>query len=162
MRRTLLIGAMAFACLAGAPANAQPGGGPPRGAAATRSVSLYLDRERALAEAIDQRDREAVSGLLADDFSARSPASPDPLDRESWLRAALAGRARDSRVRDLAVREEGDIAVVSFLLDLGAGRGARTQFVVDVWKASTGRLLARHIAAATGAPPPPQRPSGRE
>lgn len=105
-----------LASLAAMPAFAQPGGGPMRGAA-TRSVSLYLERERALASAIDRRDRAAVEALLADDFSARSPASPDVLDREPWLHATLGGRARESRVRDLAVREEGDVAVVSFLLD---------------------------------------------
>lgn len=143
--------------LAATPAFAQPAGGPMRGAA-TRSVSLYLERERALASAIDRRDRAAVEALLADDFCARSPVSPDVLDREPWLRGALAGRARESRVRDLAVREEGDVAVVSFLLD----SGATTQFVVDVWKTSAGKLLARHVAAGAGAPPPTRRPSGRE
>jgi hypothetical protein len=140
---------------------AQPGGGPVRGTA-TRSVSLYLERERALAAAIDRHDRAAVESLLAADFTARSPAGPDVLNREPWLRSALSGRARESRVRDLAVKEEGDVAVVSFLLDSGEGRGATTQFVVDVWKSSAGKLLARHVASGAGAPPPPRRPTGRE
>jgi len=161
LRRLLLVGAFCSVGLAGLQAFAQPSGGPMRGAA-TRSVSLYLERERALASALDRRDRAAAEGLLADDFMARSPASPDALEREPWLRGALAGRAHESRVRDLAVTEEGDVAVVSFLLDTSEGRGARTQFVVDVWKASTGKLLARHVAAGAGAPPPPRRPSGRE
>ena len=34
-------------------------------------------------------------------------------------------------VRDLAVREEGDVAVVSFLLDTPH---QRTRFIVDMWK----------------------------
>lgn len=161
MLRRLLLGVFCAVGLAPAAGLAQPGGGPMRGTA-TRSVSLYLERERALASAIDRRDRTTAEGLLADDFSVRSPAGPDTLDREAWLRGVLGGPARDSRVRDLAVMEEGDVAVVSFLLDSGDGRRATTQFVVDVWKASTGRLLARHVSAGTGAAPPTRRPTGRE
>jgi hypothetical protein len=157
MRRRLLLGAFCTAGVAPLRAFAQPGGGPLRGTA-TRSVSLYLERERTLAAALDRRDRAAVEGLLADDFTARTPASPDALDREPWLRAALGGRARESRVRDLTVREEGDVAIVSFLLD----GGATTQFVVDVWKPSTGKLLARHVSVGTSAPAAPRRPTGRE
>lgn len=159
MQRRELLAALS---LVTTPAFAQPGGSGPVRGAATRSVSLYLERERALASAIDRRDRAAVEALLADDFSARSPASPDVVDREPWLRSALGGRARASRVRDLAVREEGDVGVVSFLLDSGEGRSATTQFVVDVWKAPSGKLLARHVAAGLGAPRPTGRPTGRE
>jgi hypothetical protein len=159
LRRVLLAGCCALS-LVSAATFAQPGG-PMRGAA-TRSVSLYLGRERALAAAVDQRDRAAVEALIDDDFSARSPGSPDDLDREPWLRAMLGGHAGRTQVRDLSVREEGDVAVVSFLLDTGTGHAAKTQFVVDVWRSSAGKLLARYVAAGTGAPPPTGRPTGRE
>ncbi|CAM3683039.1 nuclear transport factor 2 family protein [Roseateles saccharophilus] len=161
MRRGVLLGALCLAGLAPALAFSQPGGGPMRGTA-TRSVSLYLERERALAAALDQRNRAAVEALLADGFTARSSAGPDVLERDAWLLSALGGRKRESRVRDLSVTEDGDVAVVSFLLDMGQGRGATTQFVVDVWKSSAGRLLTRHVAAGARTPPPPPRPNGRE
>jgi hypothetical protein len=67
-------------------------------------------------------------------------------------------------VRDLSVREADDLAIVSFLLDRtpeGRGHGS-TWFVVDVWRRSTDRLIARSISRPAAAPPRPSRPSGKE
>lgn len=141
---------------AAGPARAGPAHG-----TATRAVSLYADRERALAEALRSRDRRALDSMVAEGFTWRSSSGPDPIEREAWLTRELSSSG-DMRVRDLWVREDGDLATVSFLLDKVPVRGARTtQFVVDLWSAG-GQLLARHISSAAGAPPPPARPTGRD
>ncbi len=133
---------------------------------ATRSVSRYLDLERALEQAIEKRDRAAIDGLLDPDFDARSPAEPDPAPRVAWLEAALAGPPCRARVRELSLREFGDLAIVSFLLDRRAPcmrrRAGGTLFVTDVWQQSSGRLLARSVAQPVNPPALPDRPSGRE
>jgi hypothetical protein len=138
---------------------------PSRGAVgglATRSVSHYLDLERGLLNDLARRDRAAVQGRLAEDFASRSPDSDEVHAAEDWLTkefAAPPGRL----VRDLSVREADDLAIVSFLLDrTPVGRGASTWFVVDVWRRSTDRLIARSISRPAAAPPRPSRPSGKE
>jgi hypothetical protein len=138
---------------------------PSRGAVgglATRSVSHYLDFERGLLNDLARRDRAAVQGRLAEDFASRSPDSDEVHAAEEWLTkefAAPPGRL----VRDLSVREADDLAIVSFLLDrTPVGRGASTWFVVDVWRRSTDRLIARSISRPAAAPPRPNRPTGKE
>ena len=119
------------------------------GAMATRSVSRYLALERDLQQAVAAHDTGALQSHVAADFTYRSPASAEVIDRDGWL-------AREPRrappVRDLTVREEGPLAVVSFV----AGR----RFIVDVWKDD--QLVARSASLAADAPRAPRRPSGRE
>lgn len=143
-------------------AMAQPGTapsrvGPVRGMA-TRSVSLYLQKERALLDALQSRDRAEVERLVAEDFEQRSAAGPDSIDRPRWLQQVLVAPARSQTVRELSVREVDDLAIASFLLDTDRG----SMFVVDVWRASTGKLLSRQLSRAADASPRPRRPSGRE
>jgi len=67
-------------------------------------------------------------------------------------------------VRDLAVRELGDVAVVSFFLDHAAARATATAtlYVVDVWRQADGRLTARYESQPTHPVAAPTRPRGRE
>ena len=141
---------------------AQPARGAGRGLA-TRSVSHYLDLERGLLDALARRDRAAVLGRLADDFVLRTPDSDDVRSADDWLRQEFSA-PRGRLVRDLSVREEDDLAIVSFLLDRTSGgrRAASTWFVVDVWRRSTDRLLARSISRPMVAPSEPRRPTGKE
>ena len=128
------------------------------GQAATRSVSRYLDQERALIDALARRDTTALGALLAVDFVARSSASADVADSADWLARELRS-PRAGLVRDLTVREADDLAVVSFLLDHPGAKGS--DFVVDVWRQSTGRLLSRSSSRAANAPARPAKPDGR-
>lgn len=146
---------------------AQPGVPGMRGAGggmATRIVSNYLDRERSLQEALEQRQRAAVAAFLVDDFTLRTSASEDVESADDWLRREFTSAPSAGLVRDLSVREVDDVAVVSFLLDRGpAGRRtASTWFVVDVWRQSAQRLLSRSMSRAVGASTKPSRPSGKE
>jgi hypothetical protein len=163
-RRLAFVGAAAALSIVRLPiaAVAQPSRGV-AGGLATRSVSHYLDLERGLLDDLARRDRAAVQGRLAEDFASRSPDSDEVHAAEDWLTkefAAPPGRV----VRDLSVREADDLAIVSFLLDRtpeGRGHGS-TWFVVDVWRRSTDRLIARSISRPAAAPPRPSRPSGKE
>jgi hypothetical protein len=162
-RRAFVVAALALAIegLPGA-AGAQPARGA-GGGLATRSVSHYLDLERGLLDGLARRDRAAVQGRLADEFTSRAPDSDEVRSADDWLQqewVAPPGRL----VRDLSVREVDDVAIVSFLLDRGKDgvRGASTWFVVDVWRRSTDRLLARSISRPVAPPPRPGRPTGKE
>jgi hypothetical protein len=124
---------------------------------ATRSVAKYLQLERDLQQSLAARDDAAAKQMLADDFQLRTPAAPEPLGADQWLRHHPAD-ARD-RVRELNVQEPGDLAIVSFLLDAPTGR-RRVRFVVDVWRDD--KLLSRYEAWTSEAPPRAARPSGRE
>ena len=133
---------------------------------ATRSVSRYLDLERALQEGLIGRNAVAVRALLADDFELRTAASPDVVTADDWLRRELRATTRDYVVRDLAVRELDDMVVVSFLLEpplLKPPAGTRaTLFVIDVWRQSTSKLTSRYIDQPVVAPARRARPTGRE
>jgi hypothetical protein len=171
LRSAVLSGSLLLLCAA-APSLAQAQGALPPGVRgpdsgmATRSVSKYLDLERTFQNALAAGERSAVLKLLADDFDVRTAASPDAVLTEDWLRREFAGPAHGYRVRDLLVREFDDLDIVSFLLDRtradGSGRTGPTQFVVDVWRRSSGKLLARYAEAPAHLPPVPSRPTGRE
>ena len=140
-------------------------GGPTSGMA-TRSVSKYLGLERALQDALAARDHAAVQRSLDEGFEVRTAASPDPVDAGAWLDRTLGSAAADGVVQDLAVRELDDLALVSFVLQgpvlrkAGAAHGAL--FIVDVWRQSSGKLLARYVERPAVAPARHTRPTGRE
>lgn len=140
-------------------------GGPAAGMA-TRSVSKYLGLERALQQAIADRDRSAAAGMLGPDFELRSSAGQDTIAQEDWLKEQFKKSASPGRVRDLSVVEIDDLAMVSFLLDIQGGktglRKIQTYFIVDVWRQSTGKLQTRYMDVPANPPPIPDRPSGRE
>ena len=67
------------------------------------------------------------------------------------------------RVRDLAVREFGDVAVVSFFLDPTAhGKTRSPLYVVDVWRQAEHKLAVRYVSQPAHALQAPSRPRGRE
>ena len=136
----------------------------PAPAAATRAVAHFLDRERALAAALRERRRDAAKQMLAPEFEVRTAESLDAIAAPAWLDAQLRARPTSTVVRDLAVRELGDLAIVSFFLDGAAerGRGPSTLYVVDVWRQGDDRLVARYEARPARPVPAPSRPRGRE
>ena len=135
-------------------------------AMATRSVNKYLQLERSLQTAIQDKDATAIKPLLTEDFEFRSANKPDADDMETWMKSVMAGTAVKNRVRDLNVREFENTAIVSFYLDRDAASRVRetktTSFVVDVWRQPANQLVARYISAPGKPAPRPTRPSGRE
>ena len=122
-----------------------------------------------LVDALETRNRDAAARLLADDFELRSATTgSDATSATDWLQQELRTRAQAGMVREMSVREYEDIAVVTFLLDrrdARPGKGAvtvTTLYVVDVWRQSSHRLLARHVSRPSRFIPYAGRPSGRE
>jgi ketosteroid isomerase-like protein len=134
---------------------------------ATRSVSTYLGLERGLADALRRGDRDAVLKQLSNDFTAYTPTANDEgQSANAWLASELRHPASETWVRDLNVREIGELAMVSFLLDQRYQRGGKTTsttfYVVDVWRQTPQQLLARYVSRPTHVAPRPARPSGKE
>ena len=87
---------------------------------------------------------------------ARSPAVPTP--REAWLAATSLRAPGAVRITDMAVHDRGELAIVSFSLQL-EGQGPST-FVVDVWRQrapNAYELVTRYASAV--APPPAAAPA---
>jgi hypothetical protein len=166
MKRAAVASALlALALVASAQSRLPPGVDGSRGAPAamaTRSVAHYLDLERALADALHARRRDAVQQMLAPGFEVRSDDALDAVPGVDWLAEQL--RAAPSvRVRDLAVREFGDVAVVSFWIDAGAPGARRSQrYVIDVWQQAEAKLAARYVSRPASPLAAPTRPRGRE
>jgi hypothetical protein len=167
MRHLLLITMLAGVCLATPAQPAMPPG--VRGAdsgLATRSVSTYLGLERGLLEALKIGDRTAVLQTLGEDFEFRSATEIDDETAAQWLDDELRSPIETANVRNLSVREQGELAVVSFLLDSRRTTKPKatssTLYVVDVWRQNPPQLLARYAAQPRRAPPIPTRPTGRE
>jgi hypothetical protein len=165
--RRAAIGAIASgALLTGWDAAAQaPMHGPP-GASATRSVAKYIDLELALHKALAAGERARVNALLDADFEVRSASSADTRSREEWIAATIGKEAAAARVRDLAVYESDDLAIVSFLLEQPGAKSGKgktpTWFIVDVWRQSTGKLQMRHVDMSANPPAFRARPDGRQ
>jgi hypothetical protein len=121
----------------------------------TRAMKVFSDAETQLVAALKARDTVAVDRLVGPDFEQRSQAAPGtPLPREDWLAQAPAEAARSAGMREMAVHDYGDLAIVSFLW-------AREQpqapaFVVDVWQRPSAsepyQLVTRYLGAAPAAP----------
>jgi len=158
---TLLPLLLSLACTGGSFAQTGPA---PRADSATRPVARYLEQERALEEALTMHDRPAATNWLAGEFDVRSAAKPDSMDLDSWLRQELASTKGKRLVTGLAVREIDDLAIASFFLVGGNAPDAAgvTQFVVDIWRQSDSKLLARFINRTSNTKATPIRPTGRE
>lgn len=164
---TLLLCLAALACPAWSQPGLPPGVRGPAEGLATRSVSDYLRQERSLEDALLQEDRDAVRQQLADDFTAYTPTANDEgLSAEAWLTGELRHPPSDAEVRDLNVRDLGELAVVSFLLDQQYQRNWKTTsttlYVVDVWRQAPRQLLARYVSRPARIAPAPAKPSGKE
>jgi hypothetical protein len=167
LMQALVAGACSVLSLAAAAQSRLPpgvDGNPPAPAAATRSVAHYLDLERALAAALREHRRDAAARMLAPEFEGRSAQSLDAIAAPAWLDAQLRARPTPTVVRDLAVRELGDLAVVSFFLDGAPARqaGTTTLYIVDIWRATDARLEARYETEPVHPLRAPSRPRGRE
>ena len=129
-----------------APTGGRPSGG--RTETPTRGVVKYKAMERALLQAQQEKQQDKVSGMLADDFEVWSSEQSDPTPRELWEQNAASSNISWFQIRNMAVRDFGNIAIVSFLLDRhGEANGkpvTPTVFIVDVWQQPAGKLAVRY------------------
>ena len=145
--------AVAFMLCGTALAAAQaPVPGPHKGGMATVQVTMFTQLERQLLAA--QQDKTLLDAMLTEDFQEFSAERPtEPLDRQEAMQRALAAGKIQGGFRDMAVRMEGDTAIVSFVFlhraEPQAAERAGALFVVDVWRK---RGEAYELAARYAAP----------
>lgn len=148
---------LAMACLgAGAPAPAAAQSGGHRVMTMTRGVSVFGAAEAQLVEALKSHDAEAIDRIVGIEFEQRSASAPGmPVPRGDWLDQAAAEFAHSNGVRDMAVHEYGDVAVVSFtwLRD----RPQAPAFVVDVWRRTAADAPYQIVSRYVSPLPPPRR-----
>lgn len=144
-------------------ASAEPPPPPQRVPTVTRLVQLFSGLENDWMEAVRRRDEAAVVRVLADSFEMRSALAPsDPVPAGDWVRHAVHEfHLRSFRISEMAVRELGTVAVVSFRLaqegELGEKAESAEFFVADVWVRQDG---AWKVAARYAASPDRHRPLG--
>lgn len=136
------------------------------GGAATRSVSMYLEAERGLFDQLSHKNIKELGAVLGDTFEMRSAHLADAVSKEDWLAAWSATELSSYYVRELSVREFGDTAVVSFLLDQKGTKGNKPvpalQYIVDIWDQKEHKLMVRYQSQPKHAVPATGRPSGKE
>jgi ketosteroid isomerase-like protein len=146
-----------------------PTGGRPSGGrieTATRGVVRYKGLEKALVQAEQNKDGEALKRFLADDFEVRLAEQDEPVSREMWEQQGESANISWFQIRSLAVHEFGDVAVVSFLLDRRGTVSGKvvppTVFVVDVWRQAQGRLAVRYVSTPGHPAGAKLMPTGKE
>jgi hypothetical protein len=110
----------------------------------TRDVAEYTLREQELIVLINNGNKDGA--LLADDFEVWSDKGSDWQSKTEWLKSSK--QLANATIRNLSVRLMGDFSVVSFLLETTKGRHKKrsTQFVVDIWRQSTNKLMVRYVS----------------
>jgi putative salt-induced outer membrane protein len=129
---------------------------------ASSPVKVVISLERALADALLARDREAIEQLVGDRFVLRG--TPD-VAREAWITQALAAcRGTVLEVVEPAGQAFGTVVVASFDLasdtDLASCKPAESRSAItDVWVRTDNawRLMVRHPGPvrSRATPPPP-------
>jgi ketosteroid isomerase-like protein len=120
-------------------AQAASRGRAPGGPTVTRLVQLFTRLETEWMDAARRKDETALGRFLADDYELRASARPgEPIPRAEWLQGAMApDNVHSFTISQMAVRELGGVALVSFLYheDSGAAGkdGGSSFFVVDAW-----------------------------
>jgi len=138
MRKTLfltLLLSMTVSAFAVASASASEGSAG-RVPTVTRLVRMFSEMESNLVQAVEKRDKQAVSKMLSDDFEMRPGAIPgNPIPRAAWIQQSFADPKSSSTIEQMAVHDFGKAAVVSFLwkMQLEKSAGVHEIFVVDIW-----------------------------
>jgi hypothetical protein len=145
MRKRLILGFLCFSVLTAAQ-NQLPSGA--RGTL-TRSADHYKGLETDLLEAQQDKNKEAVARLVSDDFEIWSAEHDSATPRRVWEQGWMRGNISWFRIRNISVREFGDLAIVSFLLDRRGQAGNAplpATYVIDVWNQSASKLVVRYVS----------------
>lgn len=145
------------------PTGGRPSGG--RRVTATRTVTKYTALETNLFQALQENNRAGVDNILADDFEAWAAEKLPPVPRADWI-GMFAGNLKSFRLRNMAVREFGDVAVVSFLLERSGTVNGKAMtpvlYVVDVWRMNGDKLAVRYASAPASPAADEDKPTGKE
>ena len=158
----LMVGVAAWA------QDVRPTGGRPAGGrveSPTRGVVKYKALEQALLQAEQDKRPEAAADHVTEDFEIWSAEKNEPTPRELWEQNLKSSNVSWFQIRNMAVRDFGSVAVVSFLLDRRGEVGGKpvkpTVYVVDVWQQPAGKLAVRYISAP-GKPAAQLMPTGKD
>ena len=128
--------------------------------ASTGQTDTFAKLENDFTAAIQHKDKAALEGALAPDFTMTFSFAPDQsLDRDTYLQGALTlYNLKSFAIRGLRVRQIGDVAIVSSVYQQqaemnGNDRGSEF-FVTDVWthKGDRWLLSARYSSKVEGPP----------
>lgn len=140
----LWTGLLCFQALAQAPSEATH-------ALATVLTHKYLQSERALEQWFSTGMANKVQQQLSDDFSAHIPPDEE-LGQKPWIERQIAQSRTPWAVTNLQASLQDDICVVSFLRIQPQTR--KWQFIVDIWRESSQKLLARFEGPLSSHPLP--------
>src|SRR5512140_1549649 len=112
MKRLLIV--VVLLSVSGCAQDQRPPGGRPSGRTETptRGVMKYKAMERALLQAQQEKQQDKVSRMLADDFEVWSSEQNEPTPRELWEQNATASNITWFQIRNMAVRDFGNVSIV--------------------------------------------------
>jgi nuclear transport factor 2 (NTF2) superfamily protein len=113
-----------------------------------------------LIDAVQMKVDSHLEQMLDSDFEVWSGEDVPPISRAEWKTKSAATPVAAYRFRNMAVRDFGNISVVSFLLEK-TGKQASTKFVVDVWR-NEGDKLAVRYESKPRTPVVGEAPTGKE
>lgn len=101
-------------------------------------VKQYADLENNLQQAILNNNKKALNEMLANDFEERDGSNPNnPIPKEMWINKMLSQQHSMYRMEQIAVRDFGNIRMISFLLipkQPNKQIDNKGLFIVDVWQ----------------------------
>ena len=139
---------------------------------ATKQVTMFTGLEKQLLQAVQKKDKSAVTAMTADDFQIEMP-DADPLAREDWLDSVAEKdfTLKSFILRQMSVADLGDAAVVKYdrvqQVTFKGKDESGEFFVVDLWKKSgdSWKLGNRYVAKIAQVPASPKiqpKPTGKE
>ena len=109
--------------------------------ALTYNAYKYLQAEQLIEEALSQGLIQSLELKLAENFIARTAGSS--FDKSQWLRSKSRRALHSWTIRELNVQVHDDLSIVSFLR-VSPQQPNEQQFIVDIWRDSTEKLLNRY------------------
>jgi hypothetical protein len=111
-------------------------------------VKKYYAQETQLMQAINEKNMKYIEMTLADNFEERKGNHPiNPIPRDLWISQQYEIANNKLSPRQMAVRELGDLMIVSFVL-ISTQEQTPKSFIVDIWKEknNTSLLMARYTS----------------
>lgn len=137
---------------------------------ATRQVTVFTNLETQMLQAVQKKDKAAMTAVLTDDFAVDMP-NADRTAGEDWVDSVMAKDfvLEKFGVHQMSVVDLGNAAVVKYdRLQQATYKGASENgefFVVDLWKkdGDTWKLANRFVSKASSAvPAEAPKPTGKQ
>jgi ketosteroid isomerase-like protein len=138
---------------------------------ATRQVAIFTGLETQMLQAVQKRDKAALTAMLTDDFALEMP-NADRTAGEDWVDSVMTKDfvLEKFGVHQVSVIDLGNAAIVKFdRLQQATYKGAKENgqfFVVDLWKkdGDTWKLANRYVSKVSSVVPEQSapKPTGKE